>query len=89
MKKLLLLLIVPVIIWFGCSTTVIAEFAVVKEIKENSIIIENWGGETKEIAIPKNHDYSFESFEVEKEYFFNYEIKSKKAVLISAEPNEP
>ncbi|MER1989577.1 MAG: glycosyl transferase [Solibacillus isronensis] len=87
MKKLLLLFIVPVIIWFGCSTTVIAEFAVVKEIKENSIIIENWGGETKEIAIPKNHDYSFE---LEKEYFFNYEIKkSKKAVLISAEPNEP
>lgn len=33
MKKLLLLLIVPVIIWFGCSNTVVAEFATVKEIK--------------------------------------------------------
>ena len=87
MKKLLLLLIVPVIIWFGCSNTVVAEFATVKEFKENSIIIQNWGGETKEIVIPKTNDYSFE---VEKEYFFNYEVKkSKKAVLISAEPNVP
>lgn len=32
----------------------------------NSIIIRNWGGETKEIVIPKTNDYSFE---VEKEYF--------------------
>lgn len=87
MKKLLLLLIVPIIIWFGCNNTTVAEFAIVKEIKDNSIIIEDWGGETKEIVNPKTYNYSYE---INKEYFFIYEVKrSNKAVLISAEPNVP
>lgn len=46
MKKLLLLLIIPIIVSFGYSNTIVAEFAIVKEIKENSIVIEDCGGET-------------------------------------------
>ncbi|MGA4518445.1 glycosyl transferase [Solibacillus silvestris] len=87
MKKLLLLLIIPIIVSFGYSNTIVAEFAIVKEIKENSIVIEDWGGETKEIIVPETNDYTFQ---INKEYFFNYEVKkSKKVVLISAELNTP
>ncbi|MFL0583792.1 glycosyl transferase [Solibacillus silvestris] len=87
MKKLLLLLIIPIIVSFGCSNTIVAEFTLVKEIKENSIVIEDWGGETKEIVVPETNDYTFQ---INKEYFFNYEVKkSKKDVLISAELNTP
>lgn len=87
MKKLLLLLIIPNIVSFGYSNTIVAEFAIVKEIKENSIVIEDWGGETKEIIVPETNDYTFQ---INKEYFFNYEVmKSKKVVLISAELNTP
>lgn len=87
MKKLLLLLIISIIVSFGCSNTIVAEFAIVKEIKENSIVIEDWGGETKEIVVPETNDYTFQ---INKEYFFNYEVKkSKKGVLISAELNTP
>ena len=83
MKKILLLLIVSVIFLFGCSNTLVAEVAIVKEVNENSIVIENWGGETTEIVISPTNDFTFE---VNKEYFFNYEVyRSKKAVLVSVE----
>lgn len=83
MKKILLLLIVSTILLFGCSNTLIAEFAIVKELNEYSIVIENWGGETTEIVISSTNDFTFE---VNKEYFFNYEVNRRnKAVLISVE----
>lgn len=82
MKKILLL-IISAIILFGCSNTLVAEFAVVNEVNKNSIVIENWGGKTTEIVISPTTDFNIEE---NKEYFFNYEIlKSKKAVLISVE----
>lgn len=87
MKKILLLFIVSTISLFGCSSnTLVAEFAIVKEVNENSIVIENWGGETTEIVISPTNDFTFE---VNKEYFLNYEVyRSKKAVLISAESSD-
>ena len=82
MKKILLL-IVSTMFLFGCSNTLVAEIAVVKEVNEHSIVIENWSGETTELVISPKNDFTFE---VDKEYFFNYEIsRSKKAVFISAE----
>lgn len=81
MKKILLLLSISAILLFGCSNTMVAEFAIVKEVNNNSIVIENSIGKTTEIVI--SSDYTFEE---NKEYFFNYEIhNNKKAVLISVE----
>lgn len=71
---------------FGCSKPMVAEVAVVNEVKKNSIIIENWGGEITEVDISSTNDFTFEE---NKEYYFRYEIhKNKKAVLISAESSE-
>ncbi|MEG0258333.1 MAG: glycosyl transferase [Lysinibacillus sp.] len=81
--KNILLLIISAIFLFGCSNTIVAEFAIVNEVNKDSIVIENWGGKTTEIVIPPTNDFTFEE---NKEYFFEYEIfKSKKAVLISVE----
>ena len=83
MKKILSLLIVSIIFLFGCSNTLVAEFAIVKEVNKDSIVIENWGGKTTEIVISPTNDFTFE---VDKEYFFKYEVyRSKKAVLVSVE----
>lgn len=83
MKKILLLLSVSTIFLFGCSNTIVAEFAIVNEVNKNSIVIENSGGQTTEIAISPTNDFTFEE---NKEYFFQYEVfKNKKAVLISVE----
>lgn len=79
----MLLLFITAIFLFGCSNTIVAEFAIVNEVNESSIVIENWGGKTTELVISPTNDFTFEE---NKEYFFKYEIlKSKKAVLISAE----
>ena len=85
--KKIQVLIVSTIFLFGCSSnTLVAEFAIVKEVNENSIVIENWGGETTEIVNSPSNDFTFE---VNKEYFFNYEIyRSKKSVLISVESSD-
>lgn len=81
-----LLLIICVILLFGCSNTLVSEFAVVKKVNKNSIVVENLGGQTTEVAISPTTDFTFEE---NKEYFFKYEIhKGKKAVLISAESSE-
>ena len=83
MKKIFSLLTVFIIFLFGCSNTLVAEFAIVREVNKNTIVIENWGGETTEIVISPTNNFTFE---VDKEYFFNYEVyRSKKAVLVSVE----
>lgn len=83
MKKILILIISAMFL-FGCNT-IVAEFAVVNEVKENSIVIVNSIGNTTEIVISPDNDFTFE---VNKEYFFKYEIiNSKKTVLISVESN--
>lgn len=83
LNKIFLILIASTIFLFGCSNTLVAEFAIVKEVNEYSIVVENWGGETTEIVIPPANDVTFKK---DKEYFINYEVdRSKKAVLVSAE----
>lgn len=83
MKNIWSLLILSTIILFGCSNTIVAEFAKVKKVNENSIVIEDWGGETNEIILSPTNDFTFE---VNKEYFFRYEVyRSNKSVLISVE----
>jgi PBP1b-binding outer membrane lipoprotein LpoB len=84
--KKILLLIISAIFLFGCSNPMVAGFAIVKEVNKNSIVVENWGGQTTEIDISSTNDFTFEE---NKEYYIRYEIlKNKKAVLISVESSE-
>ena len=83
LRKIILLLISSSILLFGCSNTLVAETANLKEVNENSIIIEYWNGETKEISISSTNDFNLE---LNKEYFFKYEVKrNKEAILVSVE----
>ena len=83
MRKITLLLIISSILLFACSNTLVFETANLKEINENSIIIEYWNGETKEISISSKTDYNLE---LNKEYYFKYEVKrNKEAILVSVE----
>lgn len=78
-----LLIIILVVFLSGCGNTLVVEFARVNEINENSIIIENGGGEITKIEVPSDYDFTFKK---NTEYFFRYEIlHSNKAVLVNAE----
>lgn len=80
--KRLILLITTVILLVGCDNSLTAEFATVKEVNENSIVIVNYSGNTTKLEIPHTINYSFEE---NKDYFFRYEHHRKKTVLISVE----
>lgn len=77
-------LITIVLLLYGCSKTLTAEFAIVKEVNEDSIVIVNHSGITTKLEIPDTVDYTFEE---NKEYFFRFKHNHKKAVLFTAESN--
>ncbi|WP_153731818.1 hypothetical protein [Sporosarcina obsidiansis] len=84
MRKLLIILLV--VFLSGCGNTLVVEFARVNEINENSITIENEGGEITDIEVSSDYDFTFFKNTV---YFFRYEIlHSNKAVLINVETIE-
>lgn len=85
MKIKLLSIVIVALMLVGCSNTLYADIATLKEINEHSIVIEYWDGKTKEITIPSKYELD-ENLQVNKDYLFNYEIDRKdQAVLVSVQ----